>query len=109
MNRQNQDSQRRLEAEKQRLDTALNNMTQGLVLYDESGHIVICNQRYIDMYKLSTDVVKRRVATFTTLSGIVRRPDPSTVMLMHSVQTLNGTLHAAKSPTAFFNPRVARF
>jgi len=58
MNRQNQDSQRRLEAEKQRLDTALNNMTQGLVLYDESGHIVICNQRYIDMYKLSTDVVK---------------------------------------------------
>src|ERR1700704_4860647 len=58
MNRQNQDSQRRLEAEKQRLDTALNNMTQGLVLYDASGHIVICNQRYIDMYKLSTEVVK---------------------------------------------------
>jgi diguanylate cyclase (GGDEF)-like protein/PAS domain S-box-containing protein len=58
MNRQNQDSQRRLEAEKQRLDTALNNMTQGLVLYDALGHIVICNQRYIDMYKLSTDVVK---------------------------------------------------
>ncbi len=58
MNRQNQDSQRWLEAEKQRLDTALNNMTQGLVLYDASGHIVICNQRYIDMYKLSTEVVK---------------------------------------------------
>jgi diguanylate cyclase (GGDEF)-like protein/PAS domain S-box-containing protein len=58
MNRQNQDSQRRLEAEKQRLDTALNNMTQGLVLYDASGHIVVCNQRYIDMYKLSTEVVK---------------------------------------------------
>jgi diguanylate cyclase (GGDEF)-like protein/PAS domain S-box-containing protein len=58
MKRQNQDSQRRLEAEKQRLDTALNNMTQGLVLYDASGHIVICNQRYIDMYKLSTAVVK---------------------------------------------------
>jgi diguanylate cyclase (GGDEF)-like protein/PAS domain S-box-containing protein len=58
MTRQNQDSQRRLEAEKHRLDTALNNMTQGLVLYDASGYIVICNQRYIDMYKLSTEVVK---------------------------------------------------
>ena len=58
MKRQNQESQQRLESEKQRLDTALNNMTQGLVLYDASGHIVICNQRYIDMYKLSTAVVK---------------------------------------------------
>jgi len=108
MNRQNQDSQRRLEAEKQRLDTALNNMTQGLVLYDASGHIVICNQRYIDMYKLSTEVVKPG-CHFYDLSAIVRRPDPSTVTSMHSVQTLNGTLHEAKSLTAFFNPRAARF
>jgi diguanylate cyclase (GGDEF)-like protein/PAS domain S-box-containing protein len=58
MNRQNRDSQQRLESEKHTLDTALNNMTQGLVLYDASGHIVVFNQRYIDMYKLSTEVVK---------------------------------------------------
>jgi diguanylate cyclase (GGDEF)-like protein/PAS domain S-box-containing protein len=58
INRQNQESQQRLESEKQRLDTALNNMTQGLVLYDASARVVICNQRYIDMYGLSTDVVK---------------------------------------------------
>ncbi|HKH01444.1 MAG TPA: EAL domain-containing protein, partial [Bradyrhizobium sp.] len=58
VNRQNQQTQQQLESEKQRLDTALNNMTQGLVLYDKSGRIVICNQRYIDMYGLSTDVVK---------------------------------------------------
>jgi diguanylate cyclase (GGDEF)-like protein/PAS domain S-box-containing protein len=58
MTRQNEDSQRRLELEKHRLDTALNNMTQGLVLYDASARVVICNQRYIDMYKLSTDIVR---------------------------------------------------
>ena len=58
MTRQNQESQQRLESEKHRLDTALNNMTQGLVLYDASARIVICNQRYIDMYRLSTEVVK---------------------------------------------------
>ena len=58
MTRQNREAQQRLESEKHRLDTALNNMTQGLVLYDASARIVICNQRYIDMYKLSTDVVK---------------------------------------------------
>jgi diguanylate cyclase (GGDEF)-like protein/PAS domain S-box-containing protein len=58
MTRQNRESQQRLESEKLRLDTALNNMTQGLVLYDASARVVICNQRYIDMYGLSTEVVK---------------------------------------------------
>jgi diguanylate cyclase (GGDEF)-like protein/PAS domain S-box-containing protein len=56
--RQHRSSQERLEAEKHRLDTALNNMTQGLVLYDPSARVVLCNQRYLDMYKLSTDVAK---------------------------------------------------
>jgi diguanylate cyclase (GGDEF)-like protein/PAS domain S-box-containing protein len=58
VNRQNQRAQQRLETEKHRLDTALNNMTQGLVLYDSSARIVICNQRYIDMYGLSREIVK---------------------------------------------------
>jgi diguanylate cyclase (GGDEF)-like protein/PAS domain S-box-containing protein len=58
LTRQHRSSQERLEAEKQRLDTALNNMTQGLVLYDAAARIVICNQRYLDMYNLSTEVVK---------------------------------------------------
>jgi len=56
--RQNRDAQHWLESERQRLDTALNNMTQGLILYDASARMVICNQRYIDMYSLSPDVVK---------------------------------------------------
>ncbi|HKO71393.1 MAG TPA: EAL domain-containing protein [Bradyrhizobium sp.] len=55
---QNQESQQRLESERHRLDTALNNMTQGLVLYDASARVVTCNRRYIDMYGLSTDVIK---------------------------------------------------
>src|SRR5205085_7443775 len=58
INLQNSEAQRRLGAEKHRLDTALNNMTQGLVLYDASARVVICNQRYIDMYGLSTEIVK---------------------------------------------------
>ena len=58
MKRQHEESQRRLEQERHRLDTALNNMTQGLVLYDASARVVVCNQRYIDMYGLATEVVK---------------------------------------------------
>jgi diguanylate cyclase (GGDEF)-like protein/PAS domain S-box-containing protein len=60
--RQNRDTQAQLEAERQRLDTALNNMTQGLVLYDSRARMVICNQRYIDMYSLSSEVVKPGVS-----------------------------------------------
>jgi diguanylate cyclase (GGDEF)-like protein len=44
--------------EKLRLDTALNNMSQGLLLYDSSERLVVCNQRYISLYGLSLDVVK---------------------------------------------------
>jgi diguanylate cyclase (GGDEF)-like protein len=44
--------------EKQRLDTAINNMTQGLLLYDSAERLVVCNQRYVTMYGLSPDVVK---------------------------------------------------
>ncbi|MCJ9733340.1 diguanylate cyclase, partial [Bradyrhizobium sp. PRIMUS42] len=58
INRQNREAQERLEAERLRLDTALNNMTQGLILYDASGYIVTCNRRYAEMFGLSHDVIK---------------------------------------------------
>ena len=44
--------------EKQRLDTALDNMTQGLLFFDSSRRLVVCNQRYVEMFGVSTDVVK---------------------------------------------------
>ncbi|HEV2157044.1 EAL domain-containing protein [Bradyrhizobium sp.] len=58
INRQNREAQARIEAERQRLDTALNNMSQGLILYDAAGYIVTCNRRYADMFGLSHDVIK---------------------------------------------------
>ena len=51
-------SRERLTLEKQRLDRAVNNMTQGLLLFDASQQLVICNQRYIEMYGLSAEIVK---------------------------------------------------
>ncbi len=58
ISRQHQASQRRLALEKQRLDTAVNNMTQGLLFFDSKQRLVICNQRYIDMFGVSRDVIK---------------------------------------------------
>jgi diguanylate cyclase (GGDEF)-like protein len=51
-------SQNRVKLEKQRLDTAVGNMTQGLTLFDQFKRMVVCNRRYIEMYGLSPDVVK---------------------------------------------------
>src|SRR4051812_46157346 len=48
----------RLAAERRQLSIAVNNLPQGLVLYDASARIVICNEPYLDMFGLSPDVVK---------------------------------------------------
>ena len=42
----------RLAAERRQLSIAVNNIPQGLVLYDASARIVICNQPYLDMFGL---------------------------------------------------------
>jgi diguanylate cyclase (GGDEF)-like protein len=39
------------------LDTVLDNMSQGVLLFDTGARLVFCNQRYIEMYGLSPDVV----------------------------------------------------
>jgi diguanylate cyclase (GGDEF)-like protein len=48
----------RLAAERRQLSIAVNNIPQGLVLYDASARIIICNQPYLDMFGLSPDVVQ---------------------------------------------------
>jgi diguanylate cyclase (GGDEF)-like protein len=58
LRRQYEASRRRLMVEKQRLDTAVNNMPHGLVLFDANGRLVLCNERYIEMFRASPDVVR---------------------------------------------------
>jgi diguanylate cyclase (GGDEF)-like protein len=52
-------SDRRLAVERRQLSVAVNNIPQGLVLYDSSARIVICNQPYIKMFGLSPEVAKQ--------------------------------------------------
>jgi diguanylate cyclase (GGDEF)-like protein len=49
--------ERDLQAQNVRFDTAVNHMTQGLLLFDPAQRLVVCNQRFIEMYGLSKDVV----------------------------------------------------
>lgn len=55
--RQSESARRELTLEKNRLAMAINNMTQGLLLFDADARVVVCNQRYLDMYDLSPDVI----------------------------------------------------
>ena len=56
--RRHRSSDQRMAAERRQLSIAVNNIPQGLVLYDASARIVICNQPYIEMFGLSPDVAK---------------------------------------------------
>ena len=58
LRRQYEASRRRLLLEKQRLDMAVNNMTHGLLLFDALQRLVLVNDRYIEMFEVSRDVVK---------------------------------------------------
>jgi methyl-accepting chemotaxis protein len=49
---------RRLTAQNRRLSNALDNMSQGLLMFDAQGRIVFHNRRYIDMYKVSPKIVR---------------------------------------------------
>jgi diguanylate cyclase (GGDEF)-like protein len=50
-----------------RFDTAINNMSQGLCFFDGKRRLIVCNDRYAEMYGLSRDVVRPG----TTLAEIV--------------------------------------
>src|SRR5262249_16911535 len=49
---------RRLRDKDAQLTTALNNMAQGLVMFDPQKRMILCNSRYLEMYALSPDIVK---------------------------------------------------
>ena len=50
--------QQEIDAGKRKLDTAISNMSQGLVMFDASHRVVLCNRRYLDLYDLSPEIVK---------------------------------------------------
>jgi diguanylate cyclase (GGDEF)-like protein len=47
-----------LQAQNMRFNAAVSNMLQGLVMFDGDARLVICNHRYIEMYRLQPDDVR---------------------------------------------------
>ena len=49
---------RRQHAQHRHLSVGLDNMSQGLCMFDGRTRIVLCNRRYLDMYRLSPEIVR---------------------------------------------------
>ncbi|MEJ2623272.1 MAG: EAL domain-containing protein [Pseudolabrys sp.] len=68
-------TRRMIDVQNKRLDSAVNNMNQGLCMFDDDGRVVVWNQRYLDMYRMDParvrvgcsliDVLEARVAAGT--------------------------------------------
>ena len=44
--------------DEQLLQTVLNNMSQGVLMFDSETRLTFCNQRYLELYGLSSEIVK---------------------------------------------------
>jgi diguanylate cyclase (GGDEF)-like protein/PAS domain S-box-containing protein len=51
-------SDQEIARQKIRLSMALDNMSQGLCMFDAASRLILCNRRYLQMYQLSADVIK---------------------------------------------------
>ncbi|MET4261893.1 diguanylate cyclase (GGDEF)-like protein [Bradyrhizobium sp. S3.12.5] len=61
-------SQRELQEQKLRLDTAINNMVEGVCMFDAEKRLVICNERYARLYRLPPELLR----TGTPHTDIIR-------------------------------------
>jgi len=61
---------KKLLAQNLQLDAALNNMSQGLAMFDAAGRLIVCNRRYLEMYGLSPESTQ---AGSTVLDLLKRR------------------------------------
>jgi diguanylate cyclase (GGDEF)-like protein len=51
-------SERQLLAQNMRFDTAINNMTHGLCMFDSHQRLVVCNKQYADLYHIPEELTR---------------------------------------------------
>ncbi len=95
---------RRIRERDQQLITAVNNMSHGVVMFDANERLVVCNDRYIEMYSLSRDVAKpgtmlRDLVFHRQATGTLNRdPDEYRRALLNTVAKGEAASWVAESP-----------
>ena len=82
---------RLVENKQQQLDAALNNMVQGLAMFDADYRLVLCNRRYMEIYGLKPE----QVEAGTTLRRIIQ-------------QRIHNGLYADRSPDEMVDAMLRR-
>ncbi len=74
-----QQREEELEAQNLRFDAALRNMSQGLSMFDADQRLLVCNERYVQMYQLPPQLVCQgtpliKIVGHRSASGLSRAP-----------------------------------
>jgi PAS domain-containing protein len=97
-------AERRFREQGLQLSTAMNNMSQGLIMFDAAERLVVCNDRYIEMYGLPRalakpgttlqEIIRTRVAT----GSLARDPDEYRAELREAMEAGRMTSWVVESP-----------
>ncbi|MGB8428295.1 MAG: PAS-domain containing protein [Pseudolabrys sp.] len=87
---------RKLRLDNLRMRVAINNMSQGLCMFDGNERLVVCNRRYMEMYSLSADIVKPGCSLQSVLEYRIRNGSFSRDPIAYRRELL-GTISAGKT------------
>ncbi|MBV8835647.1 MAG: PAS domain S-box protein, partial [Alphaproteobacteria bacterium] len=86
------------------LNTALDNMNHGLMMFDKNSRVILCNQRYLDLYRLPAgairpglslrEVLARRIAAGTFAGD----PDAYCASVLSAVQRGESSRQTTTTP-----------
>ena len=82
------------------LEDTLNNMIEGVLMFDNKDNLRFCNARYIKMYDVDPDVVKRG-CTFSELIGHHMKKDVSSVEVQKYCRKILSRAKVGESNTSF--------
>jgi signal transduction histidine kinase len=76
---------RELERKSGQLEVALANMDQGLCMYDADQRLILCNRRYLELYRLPPDLIRpgitlREIMEISVRIGNYRAEDASEIV-----------------------------
>jgi diguanylate cyclase (GGDEF)-like protein/PAS domain S-box-containing protein len=72
-----------LRTQNMRFEAAIENMTQGLAMFDGERKLIVCNRRYAEVYSLPPELVRpgtthRQILEHRVAAGAYSGPDPET-------------------------------
>jgi diguanylate cyclase (GGDEF)-like protein/PAS domain S-box-containing protein len=83
---------KRLQEQNEQLDAALNNMSQGLTMFDAGQRLVVCNRRFGEIYGLTSEQTKpgttlRQIVEQKVAKGVYEEPADVEALVAQLCQT----------------------